>query len=100
MNEKLHALIEGGLSQTRKFTPHPLSNHLAWLKWRLEVAQIPIKRLMQVQGSDTFILHAGCCIATLRERAHNSGLKFKKITPHFGTSLACVVEFVANTEEG
>lgn len=101
MSKSLSALIEGGLSRTTGYKPHPATNHRAWLEWRLQIAKIPVKSLtaMGYGKPNTYILHAGCCIATLREQAHNSGLKFRVIKPLIGNMATCVVEFVANTEE-
>jgi hypothetical protein len=94
----LAALIEGGLQRTAGFTPTPenksMKDHVQWLEHRLEVAQIPLLNMKYVVGFSpyTFILEAGCCIATFREQCHNSGLRFARANPLNGTSVSCWVE--------
>lgn len=104
MPRNINALIEGGLPQTMGFTPtennHSQRDHETWLKWRLQVAKIPVVAMRPLMGVlvKRYVLECECPIAEFNERCHNSGLRFSYSRPAAGTSRSCWVEVEAIVE--
>lgn len=100
----LAALIDGGLSRTTGFKPalrkESIEDRVKWLAYWLEAARIPLLNTKHVVGFtlNTFIIEAGCCIATFREQCHNAGLRFAHVKPLNGDNHSCWLVVVIDPE--